>query len=187
MANITRSRLYCMCIQMATQNSVFQRLTAQWSLYVPHSGHYIYHTVVTIYTTQWSLYVPPSLTFNNSTFCPHSVFMCFVWIWEQTAIISLYSINWLVCITETECVYCAVRTGCSNTNQVMSVLSSLHNKCRACHCIPPPRVSFARWTDSCVRTHSCSWCVTRRHIFSAADSPAVVPAQCSQTVGLFQM
>ena len=51
-----------------------------------------------------------SLTFSNSTFCPHSVFMCFVWIWEQTAIISLYSINWLVCITETECVYCAVRT-----------------------------------------------------------------------------
>ena len=52
-----------------------------------------------------------SLTFSNSTFCPHSVFMCFVWIWQQTAIISLYSINWLVFITETECVYCAVRTG----------------------------------------------------------------------------
>ena len=34
-----------------------------------------------------------SLTLNNSTFCPHSVFMCFVWISEQTAIISLYSIN----------------------------------------------------------------------------------------------
>ena len=50
-----------------------------------------------------------SLTFNNITFCPHSAFMCFVWIWEQTAIISLYSINWLVFITETECVYCAVR------------------------------------------------------------------------------
>jgi hypothetical protein len=29
--------------------------------------------------------------------------MCFVWIWEQTAIISLHSINWLVFITETEC------------------------------------------------------------------------------------
>ena len=48
--------------------------------------------VVTIYTT--------TLTFTNSTFCPHSVFLCFLWIWEQTAIISLYSINWLVCITE---------------------------------------------------------------------------------------
>ena len=59
--------------------------TAQRSLYVPHSGHYMYSTVVTICTA--------SLTFNNSTFCPHSVFMCFVWISEQTAIISLYSIN----------------------------------------------------------------------------------------------
>jgi hypothetical protein len=35
--------------------------------------------------------------------------MCCVRISEQTAIISLYSINWLVFITETECVYCAVR------------------------------------------------------------------------------
>ena len=76
--------------------------TAQWSLYIPRSCHHMYRTVVTIYTA--------SLTFNNSPFCPHSVFMCFVWIWEQTAIISLYSINWVVCITETESVYCAVRT-----------------------------------------------------------------------------
>jgi hypothetical protein len=60
----------------------------QWSLYVPHSGHYMYRTVVTICTA--------SLTFNNSTFCPHSVFMCFVWISEQTAIISLCNVNWLV-------------------------------------------------------------------------------------------
>ena len=44
---------------------------------------------------------------------------CFVWIWEQTAIISLYSINWLVCITETESVYCAVRTGSLYITQVM--------------------------------------------------------------------
>ena len=36
--------------------------------------------------------------------------MCFVYISEQTAITSLYSINWLVFIIETECVYCAVRT-----------------------------------------------------------------------------
>jgi hypothetical protein len=44
--------------------------TAQWSLYVPHSGHYMYRTVVTICTT--------SLTFNNPTFCPHSVFVFFM-------------------------------------------------------------------------------------------------------------
>jgi hypothetical protein len=75
---------------------------AQWPLYASPSGQYMYRPVVTICTA--------SLTFNNSTFSPNSVFMCFVWIWEQTAIISLYSINWLVCITETQCVYCAVRT-----------------------------------------------------------------------------
>jgi hypothetical protein len=36
--------------------------------------------------------------------------MCFVGISEQTAIISLYSINRLVFITEVESVYSAVRT-----------------------------------------------------------------------------
>ena len=54
---------------------------------------------------QWSLSVPPGLTFTNSAFCPHSVFMCFVWISEQTAIISLYNINWLVFIAESESVH----------------------------------------------------------------------------------
>jgi len=42
-----------------------------------------------------------------------------VWISEQTAIISLYNINWLVCITKTECVYCAVRTGYLNIINVI--------------------------------------------------------------------
>ena len=69
----------------------------------------MYNPVVTIRTS--------SLTLNNSTFCPHTVFICFVWISEQTAIISLYNINWLVFITETASVYCAVRTGCCNIIQ----------------------------------------------------------------------
>ena len=45
--------------------------------------------------------------------------MCFVWISEQTAIISLYSINWLVFINKKECVYCAVRAGYLHIIQVM--------------------------------------------------------------------
>jgi hypothetical protein len=52
--------------------------------------------------------------------------MCFVWISEQTAIISLYSINWLVCVTETECVYCAVRTGYLNVFQAKSHLQTVN-------------------------------------------------------------
>ena len=37
--------------------------------------------------------------------------MCFAWISEQTAIISLYTINLSVFKTEVESVYCAVRSG----------------------------------------------------------------------------
>ena len=33
----------------------------------------------------------------------HTVFMCFVFIWEQTATCATYSINWLVFITEMKC------------------------------------------------------------------------------------
>jgi hypothetical protein len=47
--------------------------------------------------------------------------MCFVWISEQTAIISLHSINWLVFITKTECVYYAVRTESLNIRSVHTV------------------------------------------------------------------
>jgi len=50
--------------------------------------------------------------------------MCFVWISEQTAIISLYNINWLVFVTQTESVYCAVRTGCLTERQADSSLQS---------------------------------------------------------------
>jgi len=44
--------------------------------------------------------------------------MCFVWISEQTAIISLYNINWLIFITKMEIVYSAVRTGYLNVIRV---------------------------------------------------------------------
>ena len=59
--------------------------------------------------------------------------MCFVWIWEQTAIISLYSINWLVCITEIDCVYCAVQTGHLNLIQLY-VSVCINNWTYLLHC-----------------------------------------------------
>jgi len=49
--------------------------------------------------------------------------MCFVWISEQTAIISLYNINWLICITETVYVYSAVRAEYFSIIQVTLSLS----------------------------------------------------------------
>ena len=101
-----------------------------------------------------------SLTFNDSTFCPHSVFMCFVWTSEQTAIISLYSINWLVCITETEGVYCAVRTGSlyiilrSAHTVYLCVLCGSENKQRLF-----PYIALTGWF--CNRDSDCSLRGTR--------------------------
>jgi hypothetical protein len=58
------------------------------------SGQYMYRTVVTIGTAS------VTFTFQRSA---HTVFMCFVWILEQTAIISLYNIDCLVFITDGVC------------------------------------------------------------------------------------
>jgi len=73
---LTVCRLYSPCVsqlhvvgRLTLQGPVVTICTAQWSLYVPDSGHYMYRTVVTIFTT--------SLTFNNSTFCPHSCIYVF--------------------------------------------------------------------------------------------------------------
>ena len=50
--------------------------------------------------------------------------MCFVWISEQTAIISLYSTKLSVFKTEAESVYCAVRTGSLYQTVTASYLNS---------------------------------------------------------------
>ena len=104
-----------------------QHLTFTNSTFCPQSAFLCFvwiweqTAIISLYGINWLVCVTETgcvycavrtehLTFTNSTFCPHSVFMCFVWIWEQTAIVSLYNINWLVCITETESVYCTVRS-----------------------------------------------------------------------------
>ena len=70
-------------------------------------------TIISLYSINWLVFYNRDevcllrgtgwVYIYNSAFCPHSVFMCFMWIWEQTAIISLYIIKWLVFITMTEC------------------------------------------------------------------------------------
>ena len=56
---------------------------------------------------------------------PHTVFMCFVFIWEKTATCATYSINWLVFITQMKSVYSAVRTGSLNKAVCASSLEGL--------------------------------------------------------------
>ena len=61
------------------------------------------------FKAQWLLYALPNSAFRNYSFCPQNKVTCCVRFYEQTAIISPYSINWLVFITE-ECASCEVRT-----------------------------------------------------------------------------
>jgi hypothetical protein len=72
----------------------------------------------------FNLLKPSGLKFINAAFCRQSALMCFVCVWEQTAKLALYSINCVVIITETESVYCAVRTG-SLKNRLRFVLKGL--------------------------------------------------------------
>ena len=95
-----------MCfVWISEQTAIISLYSINWLVFITET-ECVYWAV----QTEAIHYIPPGLTFTNSTFCPHTVFMCFVWISEQTAIISLCSINWLVFITEKECVYWAVQT-----------------------------------------------------------------------------
>jgi len=106
--------------------------------------------------------------------------MYFVWISEQTVVISVCSINGLVFITETECVYCAVRTGSLNIIQVkvsnshfpllLVIQSELLIRCvtntlyRALINMPviyQPRIENARnGRLLCIGWHSCVFWIT---------------------------
>jgi len=118
-----RESVYC-AVRTGSLNTV--------STFSPHSVFMCFvwisqqTAIISLYSINWLVFITEresvycavrtgSLT-TVSTFSPHSVFMCLVWISEQTAIISLYSINWLVFITERESVYCAVRTGYKKAN-----------------------------------------------------------------------
>jgi hypothetical protein len=59
----------------------------------------------------------------------HTVYLSFMWISEQTAIISLNNINWLVFTREAESVHCAVRAGSSTILQIRPLFTanSIHN------------------------------------------------------------
>ena len=68
--------------------------------------------------------------------------MCFVWIWEKAAIISLYIIIWRVFIIETESVYCAVR------NEYLHVIEECRFRLRAPVSIIPPTLHNSLHLDA---------------------------------------
>jgi hypothetical protein len=135
--------------------------TAKWSLYVPSSGHYMYRTVVTICTASGHyMYHQFYIKILRSA---HTVYLRVLCGSDNKPIISLYSINWLVLITEKESVYCAVRTGYLNVFQVNFVCIWHKLKIRACnfYCWLPCSSSMG----SLLRVTAVDWYTKWRQIF----------------------
>jgi hypothetical protein len=130
--------------------------------------------------------------FNIQKFYVLPYVMCFVWISEQTVIFSVHNINWLVCITETECVYCTVRPEslligyvyvaftCLQTVFLCAVFCQLT---QATHVSPPPSLKnhwnfkfHFHWSSECKITalytfkspagHTATHRSTRKRIIS---------------------
>jgi len=118
---------------------------AQWSLYVPHSGHYIYHQ----FNIQQFHVLPTQCIYvfcvdlrTNSDYFP----------------ISTYSINWLVCITEIQSVYCAVRAGffitvCCDTSSSFFLNGLMLFPCRYVPVTAPDDLSAKRSASSPRQVH----------------------------------
>jgi hypothetical protein len=73
------------------------------------SGYFVllrHFQEISPFLTSWLRDAPTSLTFNNCTFCPHSIY-----VFCKQRLNATYSINGLVFITEMKSVYSAVRTG----------------------------------------------------------------------------
>jgi len=75
--------------------------------------------------------------------------MCFVWIWEQTAMISLYSINWLVFITRPSAFTARYELGLW-INSLRFVLKGFMHGCRA-HPTTDTCLLHERWLAVSVR------------------------------------
>jgi len=87
----------------------------------------------------------------------HTVFMCFVFIWEQTTTCATYSIKWLVFITEMKSVYSAVRTGCLNKVVCASSLKvNIVTTVRSAHTVFMCFVFIWEQTATCA-TYSINW------------------------------
>ena len=76
----------------------------------------------------------------------HTVFMCFVFIWEQTPTCATYSINWLVFLTEMKSVYCAVRTGSLNKAVCCIYLRTNSDLCHLQHKL----IGFSNRDEKCL-------------------------------------
>ena len=100
-----------LCVLCGSQNK--QRLFLYTAFLLP-----VLLTEIKPFTVQWLLCVPPASTFRNSVFFPHNLFICFAWISEQTAIISLHSISFTSFINRDLTRYSPVVIMCTTSSKI---------------------------------------------------------------------
>ena len=94
------------------QEYIWEISASSWLYYKKFNTIYGHMNVKVIKFNQlWQFCIYICQIYRGCLRSAYTVFMCFVFIWEQTATCATYGINWSVFITETESVYCAVRTG----------------------------------------------------------------------------
>jgi len=117
--------------------------------------------------------------------CAHTVFMCFVFIWEQTATCATYSINWLVFMTAMKSVYSAVRTGSLNKSVCISSLKvNIAATVRPAHTVFMCFVFIWEQTATCA-TYSINWLVfttEMKSVYSAVRTGSLNKAVCGSSV-----
>ena len=115
----------------------------------------------------------------------HTVFMCFVFIWEQTATGATYSINWLVFITKMKSVYSAVRTGSLNKAICASSLKvNIATTVRSAHTVFMCFVFIWEQTATCA-TYSIIWLVfitEMEIVYSAVRTGSLNKAVCASSL-----
>ena len=108
--------------------------------------------VVTLCTNRFhiqQLYVLPTL------------YLCVLFIWEQTATCATYSINWMVFITEMKSAYSAVRTGSLNKAVCASSVMGYYSTLLGPQVPQVHLITFRKWL--CFSTTSfCSSLFARR-------------------------
>ena len=125
-----------------------------------------------------------SLTFNNCTLC-HTVFMHFVFIWEQTAKCATYSINWLYIFNlpyisfNTTYKFEFTATCFDLTSHLQAYLQTLSSYNL------PVRIWDPRWLTMCVRIQRDSYVHMYYSIYvcTGGDACAAVWGRCSRGPG----
>jgi len=125
---------------------------------------------------------------------PHTVFMCFVFIWERTATCATYSINWLVFITQMKSVYSAVRTGSLNkavcapslkpTGHVMHQQFNIQQLYALPHPVFMYFVFIWEQTATCA-TYTIKWLVfitQMKSVYSAVRTGSLNKAACASSL-----